>query len=707
MKQEKQYRTGKAHHALLMIMTIIGLFMGVPAGHGAGLLIADGGFGGRLEIVEHDVSVTINHGVAITEVTQEFKNLENRQVEALYTFPVPRGASVSNFSMWINGREMIGEVLEKERAREIYNSYKRTRRDPGLLEQVDFKTFEMRVFPIGPNATQRVQITYYQELNFDHDRATYIYPLSTVAGDNVGSLVEGRFAISLDIRSQVPIAEVDSPSHPNEFLFIQHAKDYCEASLENQKGDLSRDFVLSFLTVRPVTGIDMLVSRQNRDDGFFCMTVTAGQELDRLDTGADYVFILDVSGSMAHESKLITSRASIESFLQVLQPEDSFEVITFNRQPYTAFGQLMPADEEFILDAEDFLTTQEARGGTSLRPALTAAARYGDPDRTLNMIILSDGMTEQEERSVLLTMAKSLPSRVRIFCIGVGNEVNRPLLEQLAEDAGGLAAFISRGDDFDRQAESFYRKLLRPAVADLELTVRGVDIYDLTPKTLPNLYHGMPLRIYGRYGGQGSATMHLTGTVNGRPFEIESKLKFDGKNDDNPGIERMWAWRKLQQLDREYEMYGYESALNDMIRLGEEYSIVSEYTSFIVLENDGEYKRWKIKRRNALRQDRDRSARDRTLQELQTLRDRAMGDIGPVNTDNGKPTRQDSGQPRVNTSPGNNANDPAPADRVNRSQQVRSRSHRSGGGLGGGAVDPFTAVMILIVSATLLIIRRN
>ena len=142
--------------------------------HGAGLLIADGGFGGVLEIKEHDVQVTINNGVAVTKVTQIFRNTENRQVEALYTFPVPKGASVANFSMWINGKEMVGEVLEKKRAREIYESYKQTRKDPGLLEQVDYKTFEMRIFPIAPSSEQKVQITYYQELDYDHDWATYV-----------------------------------------------------------------------------------------------------------------------------------------------------------------------------------------------------------------------------------------------------------------------------------------------------------------------------------------------------------------------------------------------------------------------------------------------------------------------------------------------------------------------------------------------------
>src|SRR5204862_2302217 len=174
----------------------------------AGLLVADGGLGGVLEIKEHDVHVTLNNGIAVTKVTQVFHNTEKRQVEALYTFPVPKGASVANFSMWINGKEMVGEVLEKKRAREIYDSYKQSRRDPGLLEQTDFKTFEMRIFPIAPNADQKVQITYYQELDVDHDWVTYVYPLATVASRKADQKVSGKFALSFEARSEVPIVEM-------------------------------------------------------------------------------------------------------------------------------------------------------------------------------------------------------------------------------------------------------------------------------------------------------------------------------------------------------------------------------------------------------------------------------------------------------------------------------------------------------------------
>ena len=92
----------------IVLVTLLGLLASSGSASAAGLLIADGGFGGVLEIEEHAVEVTINNGIAVTEVTQVFRNTENRQVEALYTFPVPKGASVANFSMWLGGKDMLG-----------------------------------------------------------------------------------------------------------------------------------------------------------------------------------------------------------------------------------------------------------------------------------------------------------------------------------------------------------------------------------------------------------------------------------------------------------------------------------------------------------------------------------------------------------------------------------------------------------------------
>jgi Ca-activated chloride channel homolog len=639
-----------------------------PNAQAAGLLIADGGFGGVLEIQEHDVHVTINNGIAVTKITEVFKNTESRQVEALYTFPVPKGASVANFSMWIHGKEMVGEVLEKKRARQIYESYKVTRQDPGLLEQADFRTFEMRIFPIEPGAEQKVEITYYQELEVDHDWATYVFPLATSTRQTVDSRTTGKFALTLEARSAVPISVMESPSHGADFIIAKHSDSYYQASLETQGGSLAEDIVIAFRLSRPQTGLDLITSKRHREDGYFCLTLTPGEELAQAEAGMDYVFLLDISGSMAADGKLLLSKDSIGAFINELGDHDRFEVMTFNVQPNMAFETLQPATAEFKTAALQYLAAKRAAGGTILNPAVTTAYKYADPDRPLNVVILSDGLTEQRERRVLLELIQSRPRNARVFCIGVGNDVNRPLLEQLASDSGGLAAFISRGDNFSRQAGAFRRKLTRPIATDLQLDFGGLKVTDVVPGTLPNLYHGAPVRIYGRYQGGGEATITLRASVNGAELKQAVKMQFPREDPDNPEIERMWAWHKIDGLLKGSERAGArDKVIDEVVRLGEGYSIVTEYTSFLVLENDAEYQRWKIARTNAARHQRDRKAQELVRNQLELIRSKAVADLGPqparnIATDAPSPVRNIPVTRQVTASPTSQSQESPSAD---------------------------------------------
>ena len=698
-----------ARTVVIALGVVISTLNGAGA-QAAGLLVADGGFGGVLEIKEQDVKVVINNGVAVTEVEQIFQNTEDRIVEALYTFPVPKGASVANFSMWINGKEMIGEVVEKQRARQIYESYKQTRRDPGLLEQVDYKTFEMRIFPIGPGAEQRIKVTYYQELDFDHDWATYVYPLATVTRSDIDQRTTGKFALTLDVKSEVPIKTLESSSHPDDFVTVNHSANYVQASLETDGGNLSRDLVLAYKTARPRTGVDIITSKQTGEDGYFMLTLTAGEELAELNRGMDYVFILDVSGSMANDGKLRLSRNSVFAFMESLGEEDRFEVMSFNVKTETLFDGLQAVTGERKQEAEAFLEAQRARGGTVLRPAISAAYRYQDSDRTLNVVILSDGMTEQKEQRELLQLIGERPAGSRVFCVGVGNDVNRPLLQQLAEDAGGLAAFISQEDSFQRQAQAFRRKLMRPAIRNLQLRLTGAGSYDIEPKTLPDLFHGSPVRLYGRYKSDGDVKVAIVGEVQGAPLEQTVAVSLPKIDPSNPEIERMWAWHRVQRLMAEARRTGQTNKHQDeIVRLCEGYSIVSEYASFIVLENDAEYKRWQIDRRNASRVARDRAAQQKVREELERLRQQAVAQLGPrTDRKEAKPAAADrvsAPAPTTDSRFAQRVSQPAPRN-SSTSRDISVPRPRGGGG-GGGAIDPITGLIALGLGGAAFASRRR
>ena len=646
----------------IMVLVAAVATLNAKDSHAAGMLIADGGFGGVLEIKEQVVNVTINNGIAVTQIDQVFVNREDRIVEALYTFPVPKGASVANFSMWINDKEMIGEVVEKQRAREIYESYKATRVDPGLLEQVDYKTFEMRIYPINARAEQRVRLEYYQELEFDNDQATYVYPLSTVTQTGANQKTVGRMALSLKVLSEVPIDELRSVSHHNQFVIASHSPNFVEASFEADGGDLSRDFVLTYRTARAQTGVDVVTSTPPGEDGYFMMTLTAGDELAEFDRPMDYVFVLDISGSMADAGKLHMSQNSIEAFVRGLSPDDRFEVMTFNVQPQTLFGNLVATGDESLDTASQFLASQLARGGTALTPAIQTAYKYADPDRQLNVVVMSDGMTDQGESQELLNLIRQRPRNTKVFTIGVGNEVNRRLLAQMAEDAGGLAAFISQGDDFQRQAKSFRRKLLRPAMTDIKLSIKGADTYDIVPAELPNLYHGAPVRVYGRFRKADRLNVTYQGDVLGRPSaQTFSHLV---EKEQAPEVERMWAVAKVDELLRRSVTRGSRhAAIDEIVRLGETYSIVTEYTSLLVLENDAEYRRWKIDRTNLGRTSRDRKNREQLYAQLNRLKDQSLAQLGPKASNHQAPaTNTTSVQPDLTSSSSSNVhNTPEPS----------------------------------------------
>jgi Ca-activated chloride channel family protein len=458
--------------------------------------------------------------------------------------------------------------------------------------------------------------------------------------------------------------------------------------------------VLAYRTSRQKSGIDLIASKEPREDGYAMLTLTAGDELGDSTSGMDYVFILDISGSMNDDGKLGLSRGSLSAFIQALGEEDRFEVLTFNVAANGLFSDLRATDDTSRSDAAEFLRRQNAKGGTFLEPALRAAYGYKDPDRVLNVVVLSDGMTEQRERRTLLRLIGERPGSTRVFAIGVGNDVNRPLLDQLAKDAGGLAAFISRGDDFERQAKAFRRKLMRPVLTDVVIEAEGGGLYDVEPRQLPNLYHGMPVRLYARYLSAGPLELKLTGNLGGelleRSFTLELPGSEAGSDAENPEIERMWAFKRVERLLEDADRTGErQDVVDEIIRLGEGYSIVTEYTSFLVLENDDEYRRWKIERRNATRIERDRGKQVEVRARLAALRNQVSDRVGPAER-----ATADADVERADSAGGSN---PAPSRSPGRSADIDFRGEG-----GGGALDPLSVGLMLgLGAASYSVLRRK
>jgi Ca-activated chloride channel homolog len=263
----------------------------------------------------------------------------------------------------------------------------------------------------------------------------------------------------------------------------------------------------------------------------------------------------------------------------------------------------------------------------------------------------------------------------------------------VASETGGLATFISSGDDFQQHAQAFRRKLVRPSATNVKIGFDGAAVYDLEPPTLPNLYHGQPVRLYGRYKTSGTANVNVSAEILGSPLEQTVEVTLPAADDKNPEIERMWAWHRAERLMGEERKQGTTSHRDEIVRLCEGYSIASEYASFIVLENDAEYQRWRIDRRNATRVARDRQAQTAVREQLQALRRQTAQRVGPQNTE-GAAVRE---PPDISLA-GNSVGPAKPTitgPRVDavEPQTVSAPSGGQSGGGAGGAIDPLTAAV--------------
>jgi Ca-activated chloride channel family protein len=240
--------------------------------------------------------------------------------------------------------------------------------------------------------------------------------------------------------------------------------------------------------------------------------------------------------------------------------------------------------------------------------------------------------------------------------------------------------------------------LLRPIATDLKIDLEGgaVQVYDVEPKQLPNLYHGAPVRMYGRYKGEGPVVVKLHGNVMGKELTQSLPIDLPKQDESNPEIERMWAWHRVDRLQKEADAGGSRtSVIDEIVRLGEGYSIATEYTSFIVLENDAEFQRWQIDRKNALRIERDRAAQTKLAAQLEKMREKATASLGPADA---KAIAADAVKELA--APAQNMSQPSavsPTNTPSRSSP-RSRDITLPGGGGGGAIDPISGVMLIGLS---------
>ena len=545
-----------------------------------------------LAIQSQRVSVEVKDQLARTHIEQVFVSNVDRPLEATYVFPIPDGVAVSEFAMWMNGKKVVGEVLEAGKARSIYEGIVARMRDPGLLEYAGQRLLRARVFPIPPRGEQKIEIEYGELTKIEGGIGRYTYPLAT---GGKSTRVQDALALKLAISSKVDLKSIYSPTHK---ISVDRKDDrHAIVGFEEDGALLDRDFDLFYTVSDKDVGLNLLTFKDDADeDGYFVVMMAPKTEVSTSEIlPKDVVFVFDSSGSM-DGAKMEKAQEALRYVLGTLNEKDRFNIVRFSTGTETYAGSLQKVSKAEIEKARKFVAEMVAAGGTAIDEALTEAFKMLDPKegRPAMVVFMTDGeptIGETDPDAILRNAQKNAPEGVRLFSFGVGTELNAVLLDRLSAALEGTPEYATADEEIEVKISSFAEKINSPIMTDLSIDFGKMHVYDVYPRNIPDLFKGGQVTVFGRYKSKGAAAVTLAGTLQGKSRKIVYEGTFTGKEGDDGDatsfIPRLWATRKVGYLLDEIRSKGEKPELRDeVISLAREWGIMTPYTSYLVVEDE-------------------------------------------------------------------------------------------------------------------------
>ncbi len=533
-----------------------------------------------LQLQSENVKVDISDQVAKTYISQTFVNNTDRNLAGTYLFPLPDDTTFSSFSLHIDGKPVEGKILEANEARQQYEEIVRRMVDPGLLEYADYKTVRARIFPIPAHGTKKVELEYTQVLRAESGMIKYRFPLKAEGQ----SATSDEIKVAVKLTSKQNLKTIWSPSHT-----IAAARDGDHRATISYLAHDSvpdKDFLLYYSVSDKDLSANLLTHKVSGEDGYFLLTLAPPMET-KLVTGKDLVLVADTSGSMSGE-KMDECKKALKYIVNALTERDHFNIVQFNTDVDRFNSQLLPATSENKKLALAFIDDLEARGGTNIGDALHNAASIlkASSDRPAYIVLMTDGEPTVGETSIS-ALLKSVPSNrnIRLFDFGVGYDVNTKLLNKLAEMHHGTSQYIEPQENLETALSNFYNKIKSPVLTDVKIVYEGLQVKNVYPKEVTDLFAGTQALLIGQYKGSGKAIVRLTGKVNGVEKAYSFPLSFAEDESGHTYLPRLWAMRRIGYLTEvAQDNGGTREVVDEIVALSKKYGIISAYTSFLVTD---------------------------------------------------------------------------------------------------------------------------
>lgn len=597
-----------------------------------------------------DVQADVAGYVAHVAVTQEFSNPSREPIEAVYTFPLPNDAAVDDMTMTVGSRVVQGEIKRKEEAREIYEAAKSEGKAAALLDQERPNIFTQNVANIMPGDSVKITIKYVNVLKYDDGRYEWSFPL--VVGPRYtpsgGYTVPGRrgapsaplapknggggeetsptavvtdadkitpaitppgtraghdISIHVHLEAGLPITGLTSVLHP--ISTRANGPTGADVTLQNGNEIPNKDFILRWTAAGSEMQSGMLtyapgpaqvasltatpsIGPRGAGGGYFTLVLQPPLAPARSQVSPkEMVFVIDQTGSQ-QGWPIEKAKETMRHCIQSLNPGDTFQLLGFNTDVFPCFPQAVPANPQTVKQALDYLAPLQGAGGTDILKAADYALKMpADPNRLRIVCFMTDGYVGDDMQ--VIDYVKKHRGEARMFPFGVGDSVNRFLIDGMAREGRGAAEYVTLDEQGKEASDRFYKRVADPILLDPQVDWHGLPVEETFPQHIPDVFSQGPVIIKGRYRQAAEGDVTVRGLLHGQPWQQTIHVVFPAAKADGSAIATLWAREKIEDLQNEDWMgaqTGHPDAAikEQIVRTALDYRLMSQWTSFVAVE---------------------------------------------------------------------------------------------------------------------------
>ncbi len=557
----------------------------------------------QLPLKSTSADVDISGVIADVRVKQVYKNEGKKALEAIYVFPASTRAAVYGMKMTIGKRVIEAKIKQREEARREYEQAREQGKSASLLEQQRPNVFQMNVANIMPGDEIVVELKY-TELIVPTDRVyEFVYP--TVVGPRYsnqpaaaapasetwvrnpytrqGEQPTYGFDIQVKINAGLPISQISCNSHKTKVDYQGKSAALVKLDPAESFGG-NRDYILRYRLDGDKIQSGLLLYEGEKEN-FFLLMMQPPKKVEKKDIpGREYIFIVDVSGSM-YGFPLDISKKLLVNLIGGLRSTDRFNVLLFSGGSSLMAEESLPATRENIDRAIQVIDRQRGGGGTEILPALKRALNLKKPENfSRTVVIVTDGYVSVEEE-VFDLIRKSLGD-ANMFAFGIGTSVNRHIIEGMAHVGMGEPFIIVKPEEAPARAERFRAMIASPVLTKVKLAFNGFDAYDVEPLSIPDVLADRPVIVFGKWRGKPEGSISMTGISGHGRYKKAIDVGEVKPEKGNAALRYLWARHRITILSDYNKLRSNDKRIKEVTDLGLNYNLLTAYTSFVAVDSE-------------------------------------------------------------------------------------------------------------------------